>query len=306
MIFTEEDIKRIAKNIKIIRLAYGYKTQLDFALALDPNARYPGLSHNMIKKYESGKYPITEQAVRLIASLTMFKFEEIVFDNLDDLKPDSLVLEKDETIDVEDKEILKDVAEDMNKIFPLFVDEKCLQNEDFAFAMNICNTKLDIANFKEEDMVEAINTFGKHDSPESYLNTMSLLGRFYVIYIYHGMPQKTFDDLKTKNYNDMFEYAKEMHRKIGYSEDFMKEVKRKYLDAYNSVLTTCMVEAAKEEKYKDYVYYYLGARYYFGIMDNLITKMSDDEMNSFGINMLDCLKIIGNKYAIEFKKVMKD
>lgn len=306
MIFTEEDIKRIAKNIKIIRLAYGYKTQLDFAFALDPNARYPGLSHDMIKKYESGKYPITEQAVRLIASLTMFKFEKIVFDNLDDLKPGSLVLDKDETIDVEDKEILKYVTEDMNKIFPLFADEKCLQNEDFAYAMNICNTKLDIANFKEEDMVEAVNSFAKFDCPESSLNIMSLLGRLYVSYVYYCIPKESLEDIKTKKYSDMIEYAKELHRKIGYNEDFKNEIKRKYLDAYNSVLTACMVEAAKEEKYKDYVYYYLGARYYFGIMDNLITKMSDDEMNSFGTNMLDCLKIIGNKYAIGFKKVMKD
>lgn len=306
MIFTEEDIKRIAKNIKIIRLAYGYKTQLDFALALDPNARYPGLSHDMIKKYESGKYRITEQTVRLIASITMFKFEEIVFDNLDDLEPGSLVLDKDETIDLEDKEILKDVAEYMNKIFPLFADEKCLQNKDFAFAMNIYYTKLDIANFKEEDMVEAVKSFAKFDCPESYLNIMSLLGRLYVYYIYYCIPKESLEDIKTKKYSDMMEYAKELYRKIGYNQDFKKEIKRRYLDAYNSVLTTCMAEAAKEEKYKDYVYYYLGARYYFGIMDNLITKMSDDEMNSFGINMLDCLKIIGNKYAIEFKKVMKD
>lgn len=306
MIFTEEDIKRIAKNIKTIRLAYGYKTQLDFALALDPNAHYPGLSHDMIKKYESGKYPTTEQAARLIASLTMFPFEQIVFGDLDDLEPNSLVLGKDEIINVDDNNLLEGIADDMSRIFPLFSETDSLENEYFASAMDICKTKLSVVKFKEEDMIEAINSFAKYDSPESYLNIMSLLGRLYVLYIYHGMPQKTFDVLKTKNYNDMFEYAKEMHRKMGYSEDFMKEVKRKYLDAYNGILTTCMVESAKEDKYKDYVYYYLGVRYYFGIMDNDITKMSDIEMNSFGINMLDCLKIIGNKYAIEFEKVIKD
>lgn len=306
MNFTEEDIKRIAKNIKIIRLAYGYKTQLDFAIALDPNARYPGLSHDMIKKYESGKYPITEQAVRLFASLTLFKFEEIVFDDLTELEPDSLVLDKEETIDAEDEEMLKDVAEDMGKIFPLFSNENSLKNEYFAIAMNICNTKLSIANFKEEDMLEAVNNFAKFDYPESYLNIMSLLGRLYATYIYCCLPEDSLNDIREKKYSDMLEYAKEIHKKIGYNEDFKKEIKRKYLDAYNRILTTCMVKAAKEDKHKDYVYYYLGIRYYFGIMDNDITKMSDIEMNSFGINMLDCLKIIGNKYAIEFKKVMKD
>lgn len=306
MVFTKEDIQRIAKNIKIIRLAYGYKTQLDFALALDPNARYPGLSHDMIKKYESGKYPITEQAVRLIASLTMFPFEEIVFGDLDELEPNSLVLDKDVIIDLENEELLKDTAEVLSKIFPLFTEEVSLRNEYFAAAMAICNTKLNIVNFKEEDMIEAVNSFAKYDYPESYLNIMSLLGRLYVTYVFHGMTQKSLDDIKAKNYNDTIEYAKDLYKKMGYDEDFKNEIKRKYLDAYNSILTTCMVKAAKEEKYKDYVYYYLGVRYYYGIMDNAITKMSDVEMNSFGINMLDCLKIIGNKYAIEFKNVMND
>ncbi len=59
MVFTKEDLERIGKNIASIRKAFGYMTQMDFALALDPNGHFPGLSHDMIKKYESGKYPIT-------------------------------------------------------------------------------------------------------------------------------------------------------------------------------------------------------------------------------------------------------
>lgn len=309
MIFTEEDIKRIAKNIKTIRLAYGYKTQLDFALALDPNARYPGLSHDMIKKYESGKYPITEQAVRLISSLTLCSFEDIVFENLDDLAPDSLVLNSDEIEELNnDKDLLKEIGNDLSNIFPLFESDESLNDSSFLKAYQISIKKLNTANFKEEDLVEAVNTFALTNFTESYLNTMSLVGRLYVNYIYWGMKQDTLDKIKTKKHDNYIEYAKDFHRYKGYEENsvFMAEIKRKFLEAYNSTLTVCMQEAAKEDKYKDYVYYYLGIRYYFGIMDNNITKMSDTEMNSFGINMLDCLKIIGNKYAVEFKKIMKD
>ena len=306
MIFTKKDIKNIAKNIKIIRLAYGYKTQLDFALALDPNARYPRLSHDMIKKYESGKYPITEEVVRLISSLTMFSVEDIVFGDLDDLEPNSLVLDSNENITVDDAQLQRMIVDDMNRIFPLFLNDDLMKNDSFAKAIDICNTKLNITQFKEEDMIEAVNYFGQLDCPESYLNIMSLLGRLYVIYVYKGMDQKSFEELKSKSFPNAFEYAKEVHKKVGYNEDFAKDIKRKYLDAYNRILATCMKEAVKEDKYKDYVYYYLGVRYYFGIMDNDITKLSDEDMNSFGINMLDFLEILVNKYAIEFKKVMNN
>lgn len=259
----------------------------------------------MIKKYEGGSYPITEETVRFISSLTLIPFEDIVFGNLDDLEPGSLVLEQGEVIDLEDKELLKDFANDIAKIFPLFLRDDALKNPFFDTALNICNEKLIIANFKEEDMVEAIDAFLKFDCPESYLNIMSLLGRLFVTYIYNGMPQDAFDKIKAKRINNMFEYSKKMHERINYNKEFMEIVKRKFLDGYNGLLTTCMKRASEEDKYKDYVYYYLGVRYYFGIMDNEITKMSDTEMNLCGISMLDCLKKIENKYAIEFEKVMK-
>ncbi len=309
MIFTEEDIKRIAKNIKTIRLAYGYKTQLDFALALDPNARYPGLSHDMIKKYESGKYPITEQAVRLISSLTLCSFEDIVFEDLDDLEPDSLVLNSYNIEELRnDKDLLEGLGNDLCNIFPLFKSKKSLNEPSFSKAYQISIKKLNTVDFKEEDLVEAVNTFALTNYTESYLNIMSLVGRLYVNYIYWGMKRETLDKIKIKKHDNYIEYAKDFYRYKGYEENsvFMAEIKRKFLEIYNGTLTVCMQEAAKEDKYKDYVYYYLGVRYYFGIMDNYITRMSDTEMNSFGINMIDCLEIIGNKYAIEFKKIMKD
>lgn len=311
MIFTKEDITRIKKNIKTIRLAYGCKTQLDFALALDPDARYPGLSYDMIKKYESDGYPITEEAVRLIASLTLFSFEDIVFENLDDyLEPDSLVFDNDEIEEInKDKDLLKEIGHDLSVIFPLFTSDESLKDPLFARAYQISVTKLDKANFNEEDLLEAINTFGQTNYPETFLNYLSLVGRLYVNYIYWGMKQETLKKINAKKHESVIDYAVDLHkhRKV-YKEHalFMAEVKRKFLNIYNLNLTKCMKEAAKEAKYKDYVYYYLGIRYYFGIMDNDITKMSDVEMNSFGINMLECLEIIGNKYAIEFKKIMKD
>lgn len=310
MIFTEVDIKRIAKNIKTIRLAYGYKTQLDFALALDPNARYPGLSHDMIKKYESGKYPITEQAVRLISSLTLCSFEDIVFEDLNDLEPDSLVVNPDEAIEglIDDEKLLKEFGNYMTIIFPLFTSEESMKDPLFSKAYNISMMKLDKLNFNGDVFVEALDGFWPTKYPESFLNKMSLLGRYYLNYIYWGIKRETLNKINSKKHESVIDYAKDIYRYKGYEENssFIAETKRKFLDSFNNELTKCMQEAAKEDKYKDYVYYYLGVRYYFGIMDNDITKMSDIEMNSFGINMLDCLKIIGNKYAIEFKKIMKD
>lgn len=309
MTFTQEDIKRIASNIKAIRLAFGYKSQLDFALALDRNGHYPGLSYDMIKKYESGHYQITEQTVRLISSLTLFTFEQIAFEDLSDLEPDSLVVDD---IDLKmldsDEEMLGDMAKVIDTIFPLFSSEKSMESKEFSAAYDICTKKLCVFKVKEEDVIEAINLFIQAGTSDSYANIMSLAGRLYVTYFWYGMKREVYEGIQSEKYDSFIDLRMKIAKLKGYDENavFMANAKRKYLDSLNDLLSVCMAKAAKVNKYKDYVYYYLAARYYFGIMDNDITKMSDDEMNSFGMNMMECLEIIGNKYAIAFKNAFKE
>ena len=310
MVFSAEDYKRIGNNLKTIRRSLGYKSALEFALALDPNASYPGLSHDMIKKYEAGKYPISEQTLRHIAELTQIPFEKIVFDDLtnsneflfDDLKTDFAGSEL-----IENDEIKEAIAEYFCTIFPLFTSKEAVKNKDFVKAYSICETKINRVDFDEDHLLEAVNTFIKLDIPEAYLNVMSVVGRFYLNYYCFGMTQKSIEKMSNTTFYSLIDCTKQAAKLKGYEKDYeMKEIKRKILDTFNGCLTLCMTRASKVEKYKDYVFYYLAARYYFGLMDNDITKLSDEEMNLFGNSMMDCLKIMKNEYAITFKNFNND
>lgn len=309
MTFKKEDLKRIAKNMKAIRLAYGYKTQLDFAMALDRNGRRLGLSYDMIKKYESGSYPIQEQAVRYFCHLTMFRFEQLVFEDLSFLEPNSLVLNDVGVEDFSDnQETIDYIADTINTIFPLFRSKKAMKSKEFSKAYAICVSKLSSINFKEEDLFEALSLFGQTNFVESFVNPMSLLGRLYVYYIYYGVKQEIFDTFAKDKFNNMLDFNTRIYRKRFYEDNaqFILEAKRKFMEAYNSNLTLCMDVATRDPKYSDYAYYYLAVRYYYGMMDNDITRLSDDEMNSFGISLMDCLTKMNNKYAMEFSRIMKD
>jgi len=309
MIYNEEDKKRIGKNLAAIRKAYGCSSTLEFALKLDFNGRYPGLSFDTLKKAESGEYPIKEQTIRLFASLTMFTYEKIVYEDLTDLEPNSLDLYDfcgSELLN--DTDLLENFVEMLKSIFPYVSSKKAMKSKDFAKAYNICIKKLNGTKFLGEDVVEAVNLFSQMDFPQAHVNILSCLGRLYIALISSGMNQASLDNISNKTYPNVIEFAKKMYNIKNYDENvkFMGNQKRRYLEAYNSVLTNSMAKLLESNEYKDFAYYYLGVRYYFGIMDNDITKISDSDMNSFGINMLDCLEIMGNKYAIDFKKAFKE
>ena len=309
MVFTKEDLERIGNNIACIRKAYGYKTQLDFALALDPNGHYPGLSHDMIKKYESGKYQIAEKVVRLIASLTFFSFEEIVHDDLSDLEPNSLTLDGDELKDVlYSEELLKDIGETINVMFPIFKPENVCNDTNFIKAVNICEEKLNYPTIQEIDVDAACELFEQSNCPEALVNILSIIGRLYFTYVYCGIKESVLRQIQSEHFDRFIDYSKRLQNLRGYAEnaEFMAQLKRKFLEKYNCGLSYYMAEAAKYNQFKDFVYYYLSIRYYIGLMDNDITKLSDSEMNSFAINMIECLDIIGNKYAKEFIKAIKE
>lgn len=127
----------------------------------------------------------------------------------------------------------------------------------------------------------------------------------FLINIYKGMPQVEFDSLRNNEFNSTAQFTKAAHKKIGYSEDLMTKMKRDFLEDFNLDLTKCMTLGYESDEYKDYIDYFLGLCYYYGIMDNEITKMSDEDMNVFGANMFDCLSKMKNQYAVTFKELVK-
>lgn len=307
MRFDKNDLKRIGKNFKYIRLAFGYKTQTSFAKDLGQ----PGFSYDMIKKYEGGKYNISAQTVRDFSLLVGFPFDEIAFGDLSYLEQNSLVGHSFSLDDfLSDDEFIKVIFEGINTIFPLFSNEKCLSDCNFSKAFDLSINILSSVGAKEEEFTEAFNEaadmFGKAGYPESFLNIMSLIGRYYVLFIFHGMRKETFEKLSSERYANYFEFRKAFYKRSADYDNvaLLDGVKRQFLDTINDNLTICMKQVAEIEKYKDYVYYYLAVRYYFGFMDNETTRMSDTEMNSFGISLLDSLETIGNKYAETFNKTI--
>lgn len=319
MKFTQADLENISKNFKYIRLACGYKTQEEFAWALDPKeGKYPGFSLDMIKKYEGGGYNISEQTVRTFSRLVGFPFEEIVFGDLSILGQGSLALGQFSINDLisalsPDVEAIK--AYVLKRVFevpfPLFSTKKCLDDRIFSKAFDLSNKIFDSEEVKDEEVKQAIENaideFEKTDFPESSLNIMSLLGRYYRWRTYCVIGEGIIEKITSNTYENYIDFRKDFYsRSIGCNNRAMlNDLKRSFLDRYNYKLAVCMKKVAAIGKYKDYVHYYLAVRYYYGFMDNDITKINDEEMNSFGISLLDSLEKIGNKYAKAFNKYTK-
>ena len=207
-------------------------------------------------------------------------------------------------------ETQNDYMEFLKTAFPIVTSEEALKSDEFKKAYDICTNKIYKAQFDENDVVEAINTFYRStiEKPiiEAYVNILSVIGCLYIHYVWFAMDKKTWDRISSQEYENIIEFQKKIYnsKNNDTGEELSSKVKRSFLDRYNQLLTNYMVKVNNSQEYKDYAYYFLAVRYFFGIMDNEITKISDSDMNTFGHNMLDCLKIMENKYATNLIKFL--
>lgn len=303
MIFSKEDLKRIGKNIAAIREAYGFSNAIDFALAIN-NAVCP-ISDSMIQKIEAAAYPLREGHVRTLSAITGFPTEDIIFHDLTYLEKGSLKFKIPyDIVEILNGENFREYGMEISDIiFPFVTSEDAEKSKEFKEAYDICINKIGRFNFEENDVVHVINKSCAAQKEEGFVNILSALGRLYVGYVSNYFMYADYEDKISKEL-DLINFNIAMQRSIANANvDFLRR-KEYFLNErkYNVILTTYMKKLAKSARYFDFVYYFLALRYYYGIMDNSITKMSEEEMNIFGKSMLDSLNAMENKYAVNFKK----
>lgn len=307
MIFSKEDKKRIGRNISAIREAYGFTSAIDFAIALNPKGEWP-ISDSMIQKIEAGSYALREGNIRTIGALTGFSYSEIVFEDLTDLEKNSLQVNLETGLQelIEDEEFVEYSFSIFRSIYPFVTSDEAEQSEYFKRAYKICIEKIDKFDFEENDVVHVINGFYRAEKDEGYVNILSALGRLYSAYVTNFLVNENSVDKVLNNQDvSLIDFMVNLQKCKGYDEDDFLRRKNYYLERYNQLLTSYMRKVMNSIEYKDFAYYFLALRYYYGIMDNSITKISDEDMNIFGKSMMDSLVAMQNKYALEFSEKLQ-
>ena len=310
MEFTKKDLKRIGRNISYIREGLGYRSVLDFSLALNTS----GYAEDTLKKIESGNYlALKESTIRFIASLAFLTVEQVIRDDLSYIEPNSLI-DFDKSLltkPVSELDEIADIAEFYKTIFPLVSNIKFEENSNFLQAFKICNEKIYLLKADIGDIEQAIHLFALAASKDDYaicfVNILSLLGILFTVYLCGGMEKDVLESFAKKEYTDALQTSLGFHKHINFEKNKkrIEENKKMFFEAYNGKLTSWMSLVKASNEYSDYAYYYLALRYYFGMLDKTITLLSDEEMNTFGTSMLDCLDKMGNQYATKFNNLFK-
>ena len=149
--------------------------------------------------------------------------------------------------------------------------------------------------------------FDEENVPEACVNYLSTIGLFFMLAT-RSLSLDSVNKLKA-TYNDDDELA----------------FASKYKQAQESKIETQRIEAAREalldnykdkglyleklakfDEYKDYVYYYMAVCNYIGFMNLAESKLSKEEAENLGFNQLKELKKIGNKYAVNYFKLLEE
>ncbi len=310
--FTDENqIQRIKKNFKAIRLALGYKTILDFAQALDKDLKYPGLAHRTIEHYEApnDSHPITREAVMAYSRVSGIQFERIVNDDIEKDYPRDFLADKESfkpSESIEDDGFINDMKSLMDSMFPFFSSKAALKDKNFALAFLMMKKRYKKEGLSPGEVEFALKNFLKTSYPESYLNVLCLLG---LRYCSTGFPSKiAMEDMLSvsqNEYDSLLEYLLALDKKRDLNHYELGQLKNAFLEDYGDILVSRMnLKLYDNPDHKEYVYFYLALRYKLGMMDNSICKMTDQEMFVFGDDLIHSLYAMKNKYAKRFTLVV--
>lgn len=301
MIFSNDDKKRIGSNIRHIRRALGFSNTFKFCQFFRN-----GISEDTLKKIESGRYDVKEETIRLFASLVpFFDYSTIVYDDLSDLEPDSFLIEPKDFLEaIQDPGGMEPYIERFSSIFPLFTSEDAKQSMFFCEAYDMCMNKVINLSFGSDDIENIVKTFLDHkenrEFPETYANVLSVLGYYYWSVISNPLSEE--ECLELFKEKDLSSLSKKFYTKTNTDDGQKNIIERR--NALNAdcvpLVDECIKKLADYNDFKNYCDYYFAIRYIFGMMYSEEVNLSIDEMNSFGLSMMNSLKKSGNKYANNF------
>ena len=290
----EYNNKQIGRNIKAIRNANN-KSYLDFAADI-------GISESLLQKIETDGRHVTDAIIQIISEKTGFPFNDIKYKDLSNLEKRELCFDEELTWTqfTEEADLLSLIVDALKYQFPIVEDEKALENEEFNMGIQIVRERIHSYVFSSGDCIKAINHFIHARKTQtcadlSAINILSCFGYLYFATVLLHIPQQKIESLIKKRISSHSDFWGATTSCV--DQNVLLNSKRVYLDKYDKFLTTYMKKLASSEKNSDYAYYFLGLRYYLGIMDEKITLLDDHQMRLFGESMLDSLWKMGNKYA---------
>lgn len=297
----ENDDKRTGRNIRAIRNAN--KINLgDFAQNL-------GLSESLLSKIESGARPASDDLLFRIANYAGVSYSQIKYGDLSRLEKGELSLDDSIKIEGINDIIFEDLQEVYETIFPIVEDEASMRITDFQSGVELARESIQKLVFTGTDCITAINYFIKASADPlcadySRINILSCFGYLFVFRYKAAGLGKNADRLGAEKVSSAWGYMKAYYSKI--DQQLAAEKRKAFLDKYNKRMSACMYRLVESGANADYAYYYLALRYLFGMMDESITLIGEEQMALFGESMLDSLWKMGNKYAMAWHELQEE
>ena len=293
--FNEEQLKNISKNIKVLGTLFK-ENQRDIAEAI-------GVGESTISNYVKGKMPPKRENLSKIAK--HFNISENVLINSDL----SFLLELNNEDGI--YSFLTSFLKNLHIIFPIIKMNEYIEDKDFENAIKL--NKIFYENFeqvKEHDLPKIIelylSSYDKFQNLDSYANIAILL---LILKIQSKDEIKEYLDIYNPfDANDLELLTKDciLTRFDDITIDEEKSsLERTEEDSILKAIDTIIDKLANNEKYKEFIYYFLSLRYIFGV--GVITKELPAEIcNLIGNEMMQNLVIAKNKYALDYLEKLSE
>ena len=315
MQFSKEDKKKIGNNVMAILRGYNCKNAEEFLVRAgtqNEKGEYTikGLSKSTLTKIIKGEYDgDLEKQLRIIASFGFTTHIDIVDSDLTKIiEPGMFILDStDSMLDfVTDPEFSNTILDTYKQLFPIIPIQKLEKESNYYNDFSYPMTK-EKANrmFDAEEAFKKL--FDEENVPEACVNYLSTIGLFFVLTT-RSLSLDSVNKLKA-TYNDddelafasKYKQAQESKMETQRRETTRDELLNNYKDK-----GLYLEKLAKFDEYKDYVYYYMAVCYAIGFVDLAESKLSKEEAENLGANQLKELKKIGNKYAVNYFKLLEE
>ena len=289
------EYKNVGKNIKALRKAYGETiTDLAFSLGLD--------SVSTITNWEKGiRIPQRDMLLKIAEHyrITVSELRDSDFSRLDIVN-----------LSIDDEVVLTQVAK---KVLPIMYSEDSYKKDCYFKKGYDLHIQLwqDMANgIAIDDRHELVlecyaKSSDENNTPESLANILWWL-LFFGIGATQYKLMEGYKEISTRKISkEVFlkdYWLKDCSEELDLYDENLEEYKNEYLNECEELIIELITEL-KRTKYVDLAEYYSALRYIFCLVKNNKRPM---ENKSFGEDLILELVQTGNKYAIDFLRIIKE
>ena len=316
MQFSKEDKKKIGNNVMAILRGYNCKNAEEFLVRVGtPNEKgeytIKGLSKSTLIKIIKGTYDVKEEHLITIASYCMgfVSYLNIIKDDLTEfIGPGFFIFDgADSPLEfLQCDEFVGLLLDTYKCIFPIIPIQRLEKESNFYNELAFPFTE-EVTN----KMVAAFEAFKKlfdeENVPEACVNYLSIIGLLFLLAT-SSTSIEAVNKLKatSKNEDELVFARKYKQVQESKTETQRRESNRQFLLNEFKDKNQYLEKLAKFDEYKDYVYYYMAICYAIGFIDLAESKLSKEEAENLGVNQLKELKKIGNKYAVNYFKLLEE